>query len=378
MTPRTQTHSAAGAAVRATPAPSAPHRRGSLLTGAREAVADTVAVARDWWADRGPATVISGVVHLAGAVLVLGVALPWYVRNFTGEQFGALLMTGFALGALIGWWGIGTRRLAVHRVLWAVVLAWVWATLLPYAAGAWVLYGQNHPNFDTHIAPVTGGQMVAAQIGGAAWLFCRHVWTGLHEPTPPTAPGVAADGPHVVPDGEPVAHDLARHEAAHALVWALLGGQIVRIQLRPDRFANINAQITTRVARLDADNAWAAMVGALAGMVADHDHQVFDGGSQSDVTSAHRCATGLVAMGVRPTGYDGPLTIDALLQAAGTRARALLAQHRDEHDALTQAFVDAGQVTISDRAQVTALLARCGITNPNVQLNLDDPVEVRS
>ncbi|MGF0118812.1 hypothetical protein ACQFYA_21165 [Promicromonospora sp. Marseille-Q5078] len=133
----------------------------------------------------------------------------------------------------------------------------------------------------------------------------------------------------------------ARHEAAHAVVGHMIGCTVLRADVHMTEMRGGQTHSILPVPfPAEHDAAWIRMRSGLAGRAIDvlsgqHDH-----GSTNDVESAVKDAAIIVSTGLRPTGYTGPLTTDALLAAASAEARRILLAHQCVVDAIASALLE--------------------------------------
>jgi hypothetical protein len=110
----------------------------------------------------------------------------------------------------------------------------------------------------------------------------------------------------------------ARHEAAHAVVAHAMGCTVLAATVEPGPANEGRVQFVLPIPRLPAhDSAWVSMVSVLAGRVVDHERGAFDEGSTQDVWQASHDAAVIISAGRAPRGYQGKLSTDGLLAAAG-------------------------------------------------------------
>ncbi|WP_050668133.1 hypothetical protein [Luteipulveratus halotolerans] len=133
----------------------------------------------------------------------------------------------------------------------------------------------------------------------------------------------------------------ARHEAAH-VVGFLASGVVVEevdVRVRPDGSEGRVVAVDNK-GLAPVEQAWGYLVGAVAGNVQDLRDGVHDGGSAVDMNTAQSQVWRVISCGVRPAGYDGPLTADALFEGARARAGEVLEQHRSAHEAVAARLVE--------------------------------------
>ena len=352
----TPNSSARREALRLRPVPTQPDGGPTAPTPPRPARA----AVRRWFAGSGPdrvlhhaSTVAAGIAVLAVVVSLAPAVSPLLLVGVVATTFAVLLL------ALL----MALDRLRLTQAVTAVVTAATWWLLLPYLVAAWEVLGQPTGRWGAAVQPVYGPQLMLVQLAGATWLLWRPL---RHTPRPgvATAAVPAALAGTAAPAawaGNSLSPAVARHEAAHAVVWAHLGLRIHSIRLYPVGTSDAHVAVRARDATWGA--VWSTLVGMVAGMVTDHDHDIFDAGSQRDIEKGHGLAAWLIACGDVPADQPRLHTIEALLRHATDTARGLLASHADQHDALRVELINAGPVTLTgDR--LDQVLARCGITNP--------------
>ncbi|MDN5768926.1 MAG: hypothetical protein L0H96_24720 [Humibacillus sp.] len=132
----------------------------------------------------------------------------------------------------------------------------------------------------------------------------------------------------------------ARHEAAHAVTIAAMGGAVVSLDIR--RSGNQGGQCLAHLpdAMPAVDSLWAQLVHALAGNAIDLAGGHHDQGAQSDIGCAIQTAAGIISTGHRPAGYDGPLTFDGLLSGARDQAGIILTVYNDQLESIVARLVN--------------------------------------
>jgi len=141
----------------------------------------------------------------------------------------------------------------------------------------------------------------------------------------------------------------ARHEAAHAIVAHELGCTVtdVTIERAGDSGGRANFILPVPFPTVQ-DGAWILITALLAGQSTDHARRLYDGGSRGDITQVTQLVATILSTGLKPAGYDGPLTSDALILVARARADEILAARDEELAVLTAQLVE--QRTMSGAA----------------------------
>lgn len=136
---------------------------------------------------------------------------------------------------------------------------------------------------------------------------------------------------------ESVSRAVAEHEAAHAVVGHAMGleGIEARMVRGGGLVASVQGSYPSRMTVQDIE--WSALVWTVAGQVHDHAHGIRDPCSRSDMKFAVEHCLAIASIGLAPTGYTGPLTVDSLCAAARDAAARIL----QEHDGLVQSVADA-------------------------------------
>lgn len=119
---------------------------------------------------------------------------------------------------------------------------------------------------------------------------------------------------------------VARHEAAHAVVAWALGATISRASVEAENHSGF----VVHVFPLDLapqDRLWADIATYVAGNVMDQSRGVQREDSWSDFNNVLNFAVRLMSIGVKPSGYDGDLALDALVGEATRRVEGILAEH---------------------------------------------------
>lgn len=130
----------------------------------------------------------------------------------------------------------------------------------------------------------------------------------------------------------------ARHEAAHAVVGAWAGNQILSVDVldSPGRGGRcISAPIEGSI----PDSAFGLMCLVVAGNLVDTEHGHFDTGAQDDMQVLLRAAAAVISTGKPPTGYRSILTSDALISTARGVAQDALARFGHVVDDLVAALL---------------------------------------
>lgn len=123
----------------------------------------------------------------------------------------------------------------------------------------------------------------------------------------------------------------AEHEAAHVVVAHQLGAVINGVWATGDH-RTIGGAMDSTVEGLGAtgvQHEWASAVMALAGTVWDHDHGITDQGGRNDLNMVASLLTQVLLWGVKPDGYGGEMTYDALLTAASAQSHQILTDNDD-------------------------------------------------
>lgn len=132
---------------------------------------------------------------------------------------------------------------------------------------------------------------------------------------------------------------VARHEAAHAVVVAVMGGAIYEVNANKGSGGHCDWFMSSDHFTA-AQLGWTALVSSVAGLVATPDDSVSLVGSRSDMAAAVDFASALVVAGHRPPGYpDLPLTLDSLIAAAREHASTLLTEHAEKVEHLAELLV---------------------------------------
>lgn len=137
---------------------------------------------------------------------------------------------------------------------------------------------------------------------------------------------------------EQLPYDLVvEHEAAHATASLANGIPIAEIRTNPKSLSGHVSPAHTPSNRSLPDVAWAMMVVSSASIVFQIDTRKSRYGTDLDTALMLDCAADIVSGGIHPQGYVGPLSIDALIREASSRARTALKTHQ----ALFHDFQDA-------------------------------------
>lgn len=123
----------------------------------------------------------------------------------------------------------------------------------------------------------------------------------------------------------------ARHEAAHAVVAATLGARVVTVTVSPHGEHGGQCKYDQLPGQSVCERAWANLVIAMAGNVADLEHGHHDQGARADIRAALEEAATIVSCGQTPEAMRGATTVstDVLVKAAADQARRILVT-RDE------------------------------------------------
>ncbi|HEY5857736.1 MAG TPA: hypothetical protein VIW24_27795, partial [Aldersonia sp.] len=184
---------------------------------------------------------------------------------------------------------------------------------------------------------VRGRVLTSARLGGMASAEDEIVkrfgeWRAQYARLRARDPGDSAEVRMIaasLPDPAPVytAMRRARHEAGHAVAAIARGAAIAHAHIHVG--GGIGGQVQwTGYPRTDrADCLWDALVIALAGHVVDVDAgHTNDACSSSDMEAVQRAAFELVVNGHRPEGYDGPLDVYGVVDAARSAARRIVTE----------------------------------------------------
>lgn len=117
----------------------------------------------------------------------------------------------------------------------------------------------------------------------------------------------------------------ARHEAAHAVVGAWAGNQILSVDVLDGPGRGGQCHSTPNEGPI-SDSAFGLMCLAVAGNLVDTEHGHFDTGAQDDMGTLLRAAAAVISTGKPPTGYRSILTSDALISTARGVAQDALAR----------------------------------------------------
>ncbi len=137
---------------------------------------------------------------------------------------------------------------------------------------------------------------------------------------------------------------VARHEAAHAVVAHELGARILSVDVRPVGERGGQCIYTVDKDLPVVDVQWIYLVSAMAGHLQDLSAGVHDDGSQSDLSKSLLHAAAIRSTGTVPAGVVVDLTTDALLDAAATRARGILASRAIDVEQLAGRLQETGCV----------------------------------
>lgn len=138
----------------------------------------------------------------------------------------------------------------------------------------------------------------------------------------------------------------ARHEAAHAVVAHELGCTVTNVTIEAHGDSGGRAAFVLPLPPPPAhDGAWILMTALLAGQSTDHAHDVHDSGSRADIAQVLQLTAMIIATGRTPTGYDGPLSSDALITAARARADQILTTRSEDLASLTSALLEHRTMT---------------------------------
>lgn len=130
---------------------------------------------------------------------------------------------------------------------------------------------------------------------------------------------------------------VVEHEAAHATAALANGIPLVEIRTNPKSLHGHVTPAHRPTNRALPDVAWAMMIVSSASIVFQIDTRKPRYGVDLDTALMLDCAADIVSGGTHPQGYVGPLSIDALIREASSRARTALKTHQ----ALFHDFQDA-------------------------------------
>ncbi len=225
---------------------------------------------------------------------------------------------------------------AMHQRLIAAAAFTVMNMLVPFGlAWAWVqwLSPTVWTTLEAAAASPDGGASAVTVVG----LVGIIAWAGVR-----AARTVRFDQPRVAANRWDALASLdqrARHEAAHAVTVAAMGGAVVSLDIRGsgNQGGLCLAQLPDSMPVVDS--LWAQLVLALAGNTVDLAGGHHDSGAQSDMGCAMQAAAGIISTGHRPAGYDGPLTFDGLLSGARDQAGIILAVNTDQLESIAARLV---------------------------------------
>lgn len=146
-----------------------------------------------------------------------------------------------------------------------------------------------------------------------------------------------------LPDPRPVftAARRARHEAGHAVIALARDAAIASANIRLVGRVGGGVRWTGYPRASRADHLWDILVIGLAGHVVDVDAGHWDDGCASgDLAAVHGAAFELVVNGHRPDGYDGPLELWAVVEAARSEVRRITAERSDAIDRVSAGLVE--------------------------------------
>jgi hypothetical protein len=132
----------------------------------------------------------------------------------------------------------------------------------------------------------------------------------------------------------------ARHEAAHVVVARALGQRVVLADIIVRGGAEGRTEWRTPDHGVSGytEASWISLIIAVSGHVSDVDGGDIDSGSMSDMNQVIIGALQILSAGQRPTGFTGPMTLDALSIAAMDRAREVLHTEAEAVDAIAAAL----------------------------------------
>lgn len=133
----------------------------------------------------------------------------------------------------------------------------------------------------------------------------------------------------------------ARHEAAHAVVAWAQGAEVVSVDVIAEGAVGGATAIKVPERSL-TEASWIALQNSLASTVIDdRTCPRSSGGCSSDVADAFTHVAVIIAIGDLPSGYVGPMTLEGLVVAATSQARAVLEEHQHLADAIAERLVAA-------------------------------------
>lgn len=215
-------------------------------------------------------------------------------------------------------------RFALMNVLVPFGLAWAWVRWL--SPTVWTTLEAAAASPDGGASAVT----VVGLVGIIAWAGVRAART------------VRFDQPRVAANRWDALASLdqrARHEAAHAVTVAAMGGAVVSLDIRGSGNQGGLCLAHLPDSMPVVDSLWAQLVLALAGNTVDLAGGHHDFGAQSDIGCAMQAAAGIISTGHRPAGYDGPLTFDGLLSGARDQSGIILAVNTDQLESIAARLV---------------------------------------
>lgn len=145
----------------------------------------------------------------------------------------------------------------------------------------------------------------------------------------------------------------ARHEAAHAVIALHVGRENVIADVMI--YGSRGGQVTYETpAGPIADTAYADMLISFGGHIVDIQSGRFDGGSQVDMRSLTEAALLILSTGLRPAGYSGELTLEALVCTARDDATRILDEQAGVVDAITIALEQDRRLTWTRLIEISA------------------------
>lgn len=223
------------------------------------------------------------------------------------------------------WWR------SVHPVLMAAAGLFIWATWAPSTLTLW-----QQASATRRAALVFWGV--------TAWLWWRLACAAarsVRRLRTPTTEGFRAKVVGREPERSP--EDLARfarHEAAHAVVARAMGGEVPLVTVE-----RLDAHVGGRTTSLWPeqwplwDQAWAALVTAIAGNVADVAAGDHDGVASSDMDRVGGLIPVIMSTGCQPSGSSGDLSWDGLIGGARVVAGEILALNVEACSRLSELLV---------------------------------------
>lgn len=209
---------------------------------------------------------------------------------------------------------------------------------------------------DRVIASVIAVWLLAAWIARAVRLSSSRRLSARMVARPPLTTVGAARPVGVTPIDERV----ARHEAAHAVVAHAMGATLLSVRAMPDDESAGRCIWSAESEARASDAAWRELCSVVAGTVEIAEGAHAWPGSRDDSGRAAAAAVFIAASGERPLGFEGPMTVDRVLEAAREHAGAVLAANGHALDELTAALVARGVLDGGDAIAILTSAARPG------------------